>query len=65
MKLTHRWLGVSLFVAICVALGGRHDAGAQAPATITILHFNDIYEIDAIEGDASADCPASPHFWAS
>jgi 5'-nucleotidase / UDP-sugar diphosphatase len=28
-------------------------ATAQAPATLTILHFNDVYEIDAVEGGHS------------
>ena len=28
-------------------------AGAQSPVTVTILHINDVYEIDAIEGGRS------------
>lgn len=45
-----RVLVVSLALALCLLPGGRPDVAAQAPAVVTLLHINDIYEIDAIEG---------------
>lgn len=39
-----------LFLAILLALGALGPAEAQAPATVTFLHFNDVYEIGPVEG---------------
>src|SRR5919106_6968089 len=40
------------FLLCLRSIAGVHDGGvgAQSGATITILHINDVYEIDAIEG---------------
>ena len=42
------------FAAFLVCLlwfgGGRFNVDAQAEPTVTVLHINDVYEIDAIEG---------------
>ena len=48
MRIARRVL--PLFLLICLCLSPRHAADAQSPAVVTILHFNDVYEIDAIEG---------------
>jgi len=45
--LRNNLLIVGVFLS-CVLLP-RQPAGAQAPATVTILHFNDVYEIEAVE----------------
>lgn len=48
MRIARRVLPLFLLIGLC--LSPRHAAHAQSPAVVTILHFNDVYEIDAIEG---------------
>jgi 5'-nucleotidase / UDP-sugar diphosphatase len=43
-----RRLSIWLLAGLC--LMPRQPAAAQAPAVVTILHFNDVYEIEPIEG---------------
>jgi 5'-nucleotidase/UDP-sugar diphosphatase len=45
---TRRWLSIALLAALCLV--PRPLAVAQAPAVVTILHFNDVYEIEPVEG---------------
>lgn len=46
-----RPLLAALLVSLASAVALPHGrVDAQAPATVTILHINDVYEIDAIEG---------------
>lgn len=46
--ITRRLLALVLLVGLCLL--PRQAADAQSAAVVTILHFNDVYEIDAIEG---------------
>lgn len=50
MSIKFRFLVLSITLALCLASAGRPDVAAQAPAVVTILHFNDIGELDASEG---------------
>ena len=40
----------ALWLCLLSFVGGHANIGAQSSATITVLHINDVYEIDAIEG---------------
>src|SRR5688572_27474305 len=44
------YLAAFLLCLFAIADGPRATVDAQSRATITILHINDVYEIDAIEG---------------
>src|ERR1051325_4592573 len=48
MTSARRLLG-TLLIAVCCVIT-RQGAVAQSPAVVTILHFNDVYEINAVEG---------------
>jgi 5'-nucleotidase / UDP-sugar diphosphatase len=46
-----RLLTILAAVSVAIGVGGRAvGVNAAAPASFTILHFNDVYEIDAVEG---------------
>jgi 5'-nucleotidase / UDP-sugar diphosphatase len=47
VAIVRRAFAFSLIVVLCVL--PRQAADAQSPAVITILHFNDVYEIEPIE----------------
>lgn len=50
MSINVRFLVVSVALALCLAPGCRPDVAAQAPAIVTIVHFNDIGELGPGQG---------------
>ena len=63
-RMRGRYFAAFLLCLLSIA-GARHEtADAQAGATLTILHINDVYEIDAIDGAPAASAaiasPAAP-----
>ena len=49
----HAWTMRRLLVLVLLALSPWVAGCRRAPVTVTILHFNDVYEIDALEGGHS------------
>lgn len=53
MVVSRRVFALSILFCLCFLPRHAADADAQSPAVVTILHFNDVYEIEPVEGGHS------------